>query len=1828
MYLDRLPSKTQAGVSTDPRGNAGMSFGGINTGEATRQFVGDLAEIRFYDAPLSSLEAANVIESLTYTYLEKPLPEIVSFKANINLVVQGMSATLSWVVSNSTGIAIDNGVGGQSSATGSVQVIPALTTTYTLTASNSAGIRTAQTTIAVDPGIPTANPQAVSVARNMPRNITLTGQDPQNSSLTFTLVQSPAHGILSGTPPILVYTPQADYVGGDFFTFRVNDGTYDSLPATVEVFIDDQARAPHGIFLNTTTVDASAAQGAFLAALRAVDSNRFDTHVFSLVGGAGATNNNMFTVSGSRLLAGPGFPTQPGTNLWIRVRATDSTGLFAERIFGIEAKAPERHIVINEIHYNPPENTIPEEFIELYNPSNAPVNLSLWRLRGGVDFVFTNGTVIPAGGFLVVASRPDIIQSRYGVPAAGPWAGNLSGDGERVSLQDPTDTVVDEVDYKSEFPWPIAANGNGPSMELINPPLDNNLGSSWASLGSGVPTPGKINAVFSTTVAPNIRQVAHSPKQPGSTNQVRVTARVTDPEGVNSVVLSYQVVAPGNFLPSYIPLTVAELNANPAALPQPNPAFEASTNWVSVAMHDDGLNGDAQAGDDVYSAVLPVQANRTLVRYRITCSDTLGATRRSPFADDPSLNFAYFVYDGLPAYAGVAATNLSTVPVYWMLTRNADFSTCTAYDAANQLPQFSGSLANEARFVFNWPAAFVYDGEVYDHIRYRLRGANGRYQSGKRNFRLRFNGGRCLAAKDEFGTPYPRKWSSLNTGKGQSNRETLTFALNEYVNYILLNKVGVPAPRSHYFHWRVVRGAQEAPDNYNGDFYGFSWVQEDYDAAFLESHGLPKGNLYKLINAQRSADPYMDMVNQQRYQGAYAVTNGGDAVRIQNALLNPNTSQTDAWLLDNVNYTNWYAYHTILEAVRNYDTWPSANKNAAWYFDTNYTAANAYSGRFWTFPWDWTDTWGPTWNAGQDLAWNGIWGPTSSIHTNMLRDYRNTMREIRGLLLQPDQVNPLIDAVAARLAPIAAADMTRWSYATPGGASYSSLANPGPGFPQGLAAYVRDLKEFMFTGGNHGWWVDRQAVSAGGWITRLDSVATDSQIPAQPTLYYVGQPNYPMNSLTFECLPFADPQGAGSFAGMQWRLAEVQNTNQLSADPRVAPPMEWDSVWDSGLLQTWTNRITIPGIYVQTNRIYRSRVRHLDSTGRWSKWSVPVQFSVTAVDVTALLREGLRVSEIMYNPPAMGIYSGDDLEFLELKIVSNNTLDLSGLVFNGITFTFPNGTILAPGQTFLLGRNSAALSAKYPGLVVNGIYSGKLENAGETIQLNTPTGTTILEVTYGNSPPWPATADGLGWSLVLADPIAGTYRGSTAYGGSPGTDDPASAIPRIVINELLTHTDPPLLDSIELHNPASTNVNLGGWFLTDDRAVPKKFRIPAGTVISAGGYRVFNEADFGVGNGAFQLSSLGDDAYVFSGDTMTNLTGYAHGATFGPSENGVTFGRYVNSVGMEDFVAMSARTLGTNNSRPLLGPVVISEIMFQPPALGPSENVTNEFIELQNVMATNVPLYALDFPSNTWRLGNAVDFSFPVGTVLPVDGRLLVVGFDPITNLPALASFRLTYDLGTNVPVFGPWSGRLGNIGETVELKFPDQPEIDGFVPYVMVEKVGYRSDSPWPTGAAGTGYSLQRATLLAYANDPTNWFAALPTAGSLSPRTSTDVDGDGVPDVWEMTHGSDPFVPDSANDPDGDGFTNYDEWLAGTDPQNPTSYLKIDGIRSDSNSVTLHFTAMANRTYTILSAPTPAAEIWFKTIDVPAALTNRVFSYTTTAIGANFYRVVTPAQP
>ena len=94
--------------------------------------------------------------------------------------------------------------------------------------------------------------------------------------------------------------------------------------------------------------------------------------------------------------------------------------------------------------------------------------------------------------------------------------------------------------------------------------------------------------------------------------------------------------------------------------------------------------------------------------------------------------------------------------------------------------------------------------------------------------------------------------------------------------------------------------------------------------------------------------------------------------------------------------------------------------------------------------------------------------------------------------------------------------------------------------------------------------------------------------------------------------------------------------------------------------------------------------------------------------------------------------------------------------------------------------------------MVHGIYTGKLDNGGETLRLATAQGNSVLAVTYQDRAPWPLAADGYGFSLVPFNSAGpdnsdnGTHwRASAAAGGSPGEDDPDPGISPVVINEIL-----------------------------------------------------------------------------------------------------------------------------------------------------------------------------------------------------------------------------------------------------------------------------------------------------------------------------------------------------------------------------------------------------------------------------------------------------------
>ena len=101
---------------------------------------------------------------------------------------------------------------------------------------------TATVSITITPvnDAPVAQAQSLTTVEDTSMNLVLTATDADNESLTFAIVSQPTHGILSGTPPNLSYRPSTNYHGADSFSFKANDGTVDSAPATVSITIEDE----------------------------------------------------------------------------------------------------------------------------------------------------------------------------------------------------------------------------------------------------------------------------------------------------------------------------------------------------------------------------------------------------------------------------------------------------------------------------------------------------------------------------------------------------------------------------------------------------------------------------------------------------------------------------------------------------------------------------------------------------------------------------------------------------------------------------------------------------------------------------------------------------------------------------------------------------------------------------------------------------------------------------------------------------------------------------------------------------------------------------------------------------------------------------------------------------------------------------------------------------------------------------------------------------------------------------------------------------------------------------------------------------------------------------------------------------------------------------------------------------------------------------------------------------------------------------------------------------------------------------------------------------
>ncbi len=290
-------------------------------------------------------------------------------------------------------------------------------------------------------------------------------------------------------------------------------------------------------------------------------------------------------------------------------------------VLGLFAAGASAEIVINEIMYNSPGTDV--EFVEIMNRGTEAIDITGWYM---LDDNLTHPRcylhgILDPDEYLVIAGDltifqliyPDVTNLNPNDFDPGGLGFGLGNTSDTVFIFDPLGTVMDWVTYQDGGDWPGSADGEGPSLELVNPFLDNTLPTSWdPSIPMGG-TPGVVNSTYQENQSPVCREGGRDIDLPTSSDSVNVSAEVWDNEGLGSVTL-------------YVDL---------------------GAGYLPQDMYDDGLHGDGAAGDSIWGSTIGPQASGTLVRYYVEAIDDIGQENLWP-DEAPEEYRAYTVDHTLP----------------------------------------------------------------------------------------------------------------------------------------------------------------------------------------------------------------------------------------------------------------------------------------------------------------------------------------------------------------------------------------------------------------------------------------------------------------------------------------------------------------------------------------------------------------------------------------------------------------------------------------------------------------------------------------------------------------------------------------------------------------------------------------------------------------------------------------------------------------------------------------------------------------------------------------------------------------------------------------------------------------------------------------------------------------------------------------------------------------------------------------------------------------------------------------------------------------------------
>ncbi|MGV3772445.1 MAG: lamin tail domain-containing protein [Verrucomicrobiales bacterium] len=1346
------------------------------------------------------------------------------------------------------------------------------------------------------------------------------------------------------------------------------------------------------------------------------------------------------------------------------------------------SKPLQSNIVINEIMYHPISNDSDDEYIELYNRGTTAVNLGGWKLQEAISYTFPPNTVVPAGGYLVVARNMARLLTNYSQLHAGNTVGNYSGslsnnrellkllraDFNIATNGNQTVTNInyilhDQVSYVEGGRWGKWSDGGGSSLELLNPNADNDFPSNWADSDES----GK----SSWTIIERRGILDH-----GSTN-----ATATNP----SKSLHILMMDGGEALIDQVAV-IPDGGTNILA----NPDFESGLgNWKVLGTHEDSsldastLAAGRQSLHIRSTARGDTSANRVQGALRTGLTNGAIATLRAEvrwLRGDPEillrLHGNYLEAAGkmdvprnlgspglqnsaFRPNTGPAIENVSHFPVlpvanqsvlvkaeindpdrvaFVNLVYRLDPSTnyITVPMQYNGAGYFSGTIPGQAQG--NMVAFYVDAADskgLHNYFPAKAPFQEGLVRFGEFKMASNFGSYRLWLSS--------RNLNQWTTRPSSSNKDLdATFVYNDHRVIYNMGTYYSGSP----FHWPGYNGPLGNDANYvmhmpeDNLFLG----QTDFVLNLPSNMGSDETGVREQVffwMLSQLDQPF----NYRRYHHLFI--NGVDrgAGRIFEDTQQPNSDFLEQWFPEDpegelYKIEDWFEFNDSFGGRFNLDASmiPVITTNLA-------TGQREYK--------------------QERYRWTFRKRAVSDSH----HDYSELFR-LLDAVNNPDpvafgrEVEALVNidewmgAIALRhmsgdwdafgyrrgknmyayKPTMGKWELLHWDVAFAfglGDGTTADLFDTRTGsegdpvtarmmqFPAFRRAYLRALHEAA----NGPMVASRVNPVIDAKYNSLLANGIPASSPQSVKTWIANRRSYILSELGSVTAPFAITVNGGRNFSTNRNYIQLTGTAPVQVKTIRVNGVEYPVTWTG--VTTWSIPFALPA------RQNLLTIQGYDSDGNQVAGASSTM-SVTYTGATEQALDRVVINEINYRP------SNPDAEFIELHNTSRTVaFDLSGLRLNGLGFTFKAGSVIPPGGFLVLARDPLAFGELYGwGINVADIYAGNLDNAGETLTLAMVDAENneqlISSVTYDDAIPWPQLNSAIDQSLQLIDATRDETRLANwrLANPTPGSVNIGKAtlaeFPLLWINEVLPSNTGSISDAagqrdpwLEVYNSSATAISLAGLFLSDDVSNLQKWAFPNGASIGAGERKII-----WLDGDTAQSTSTEWHANFRSGQTsgMVLLTGMEGGgvgildyARYDSLPQGRSFGAFPEGQAQRKVSFFHVTPGAANNNAAAPVQVVINEWMA-----GNTSTIADpddmDFDDWFELHNPGDETADLSGYSLTDNLDNPRKVVVPQGVTIPPGGFLLVWADEEIATTGQLhVGFKLSLG-GESIGLYSP----------------------------------------------------------------------------------------------------------------------------------------------------------------------------------------------------------------